>query len=71
MKALLRFDLDDPDDERQHRYALAGRDALIALEAIDQHLRGRLKHGEPGDEARRELEEIRSAIPHELVELLY
>jgi hypothetical protein len=34
MKALLRFDLDDPDDERQHRYALAGRDALIALEVI-------------------------------------
>jgi hypothetical protein len=69
MKALLRFDLDDPDDAREHRYALAGRDALIALEQIDQHCRGRLKHGEPTD-ARRELEEIRSTIPYELLHLL-
>jgi len=67
--ATLRFDLSDPDDEQAHRWALAGRDALIALEAIDQHCRGRLKHGEPTD-ARRELEEIRSAIPYELVNLL-
>jgi hypothetical protein len=71
MKALLRFDLDDPDDERQHRYALAGRDALIALEAIEQHCRGRLKHGQPGDEARRELEAVRAMVPHELVNLLH
>jgi len=71
MRATLRFDLDDPDDERQHRYALAGRDALVALELIDQHCRGRLKHGELGDEARRELREIRSAIPCELVNLLH
>jgi hypothetical protein len=71
MRATLRFDLSDPDDSREHRYALAGRDALLALEQIDQHLRGRLKHGEPGDEARRELEEIRSTIPHELVNLLH
>ncbi len=67
--ATLRFDLSDPDDEQAHRWALAGRDALIALEAIDQHCRGRLKHGEPTD-ARRELEEIRSTIPYELVNLL-
>ena len=68
--ATLRFDLIDPDDEQAHRWALAGRDALIALEAIDQHCRGRLKHGEIGDEARRELEEIRSTIPYELLNLL-
>jgi hypothetical protein len=69
MRAILRFDLSDPDDAREHRYALAGRDALIALEQIDQHCRGRLKHGEPTD-ARRELEEIRSTIPYELLNLL-
>jgi hypothetical protein len=40
MRATLRFDLSDPDDERLHRYALAGRDALVALEQIDQHIRG-------------------------------
>jgi hypothetical protein len=67
--AILKFDLADPDDEREHRYALAGRDALIALEQIDQHCRGRLKHGEPTD-ARKELEEVRIAIPYELLNLL-
>jgi hypothetical protein len=69
MIATLRFDLSDEDDAREHRYALAGREALIALEQIDQHCRGRLKHGEPTD-ARKELEEIRSTIPYELVNLL-
>jgi hypothetical protein len=69
MIATLRFDLSDEDDAREHRYALAGREALLALEAIEQHLRGRLKHGEPTD-ARRELEEIRSTIPCELLNLL-
>jgi hypothetical protein len=71
MKATLRFDLDDPDDERQHRYALAGRDALIAMERIGEHCRQRIKYGEPADEARRELEEIRAMIPYELVNLLH
>jgi len=70
MQAILRFDLGDPDDERLHRYALAGRDALIALESIQQAIRGRLKYAEIGDEATRELEAIRELIPHELVELL-
>jgi len=71
MRATLRFDLDDPDDSREHRYALAGRDALVALEAIEQHLRGRLKHGEPSDPGRIVLTEIQAMIPYELVNLLH
>jgi hypothetical protein len=70
MRATLRFDLSDPDDERQHRYALAGRDALIALEAIDQWARGRLKHGQPSTEATHDLEAVRAMVPHDLVNLL-
>jgi hypothetical protein len=70
MQAILRFDLSDPDDAREHRYALAGRDALIALESIEQAIRGRLKYAEIGDEAQKELEAVRELIPHELVELL-
>jgi hypothetical protein len=69
MIATLRFDLSDEDDAREHRYALAGREALIALEAIEQHIRGRLKHGEPVD-ARAELEEIMGFFPYELTSLL-
>ena len=68
--ALLRFDLSDPDDERQYRYALAGRDALIALERIEQAIRSRLKHGDPSDTERVALEEVRAMIPHELTSLL-
>jgi len=70
MRATLRFDLSDPDDAREHRYALAGRDALIALEAIEQHIRGRLKYGDPSDLERIVLKEIQAMIPHELVNLL-
>ena len=68
--AILRYDLSDADDEREHRYAMAGREALIALETIREAIRQRLKYGEIGAEARRELEAIRESLPHELIELL-
>jgi hypothetical protein len=71
MIATLRFDMSDPDDEREHRYALAGRDALIALEQIDQWARGRLKHGQPSAEAKHDLEAVRAMVPHDLVNLLH
>jgi hypothetical protein len=71
MIATLRFDLSDPDDEREHRYALAGRDALIALEQIDQWARGRLKHGQPSAEATHDLQAVRAMVPHELTGLLH
>jgi hypothetical protein len=71
MIAVLKFDLSDPDDAREHRYALAGRDALLALEEIDQWARGRLKHGQPSTEATHDLEAVRAMVPHELTGLLH
>jgi hypothetical protein len=68
--ATLTFDLSDPDDERAHRYALAGRDALIALERIKEDTRSQIKYGEPSPETQAALERVRDLIPHELVELL-
>ena len=68
--ALLKFDLSDPDDEREHRYALAGREALLALEEIANRCRAILKHGEPSPETARILEEIRTLVPYELTSLL-
>lgn len=68
--ATLTYDLSDPDDERLHRYALAGRDALLALEEIDNRIRSALKHGEPTPETQAILEEIRALIPYELTSLL-
>ncbi len=71
MIAILKFNLSDPDDERAHRYALAGRDALIALEQIDEHCRGRLKHGTPSVDATHDLQAVRAMVPHELTSLLH
>ena len=71
MIAVLKFDLSDPDDAREHRYALAGRDALLALEEIDEHCRGRLKHGTPSVEATHDLQAVRAMVPHELTGLLH
>lgn len=68
--ATLQFDLSNPDDACEHRYALAGRDALLALEEIEQHCRSRLKYGEPKN-AVAELEAVRAMIPHELTSLLH
>lgn len=71
MQAILKFNLSDPDDERAHRYALAGRDALIALEQIDEHCRGRIKHGQPTTDEVHALEYVRAMIPHDIVNLLH
>jgi hypothetical protein len=68
--AILKFDLADPDDEREHRYALAGREALIALELVENRCRAILKHGDPSEETQRVVEEIRALVPHELTSLL-
>jgi hypothetical protein len=68
--ALLKFDLSDPDDAREHRYALAGREALIALELIESRCRSIIKHGEPSPETAKILEEIRAIIPYELTSLM-
>ena len=68
MKATLEFTL--PDEESEFGHALAGRDALIALENVDNWARGILKHGDPTSEVRRTLEQLRDMVPHELVEKL-
>ena len=59
-----------PDEQMDHKAALAGVDALIALEKSDQRLRSILKHGEPSEETERLAEELRAMIPAELLEIL-
>jgi len=66
--ATLRYQL--PDEQMDHRAALAGVDALVALERIDQRLRAILKHGEPSEETAKLADEVRQMIPHELLEIL-
>lgn len=59
-----------PEESMEHRAALAGTDALIALERIAEHCRQLLKHGDFSDECVRELEAVRALIPYELLEIL-
>jgi hypothetical protein len=69
LKATLTFTL--PDDEAEFDYALAGRDALIALQRINNWARELVKYGEITDDVRTVLEQLRrDKIPHELVEKL-
>ena len=70
-KAKLIFDLGDPDDAQEHRYALAGRDALLALEAIESWAMGQIKHCDHSEETERVIQHLRDhLIPRDLTELL-
>lgn len=42
MKATLEFNL--PEEEPEHRYALAGIDALILISDLEAEIRSKLKH---------------------------
>jgi len=66
--ATLTFNL--PDEQGDFAAAINGRKAFLALWEIDQRCRSLLKHGEPGDEARRLAEEIRQLIRDECAEAL-
>jgi len=57
---ILRFRL--PEEQPEFDAAMQGRDAKAAIWAVDQHCRSILKHGEPSEETRRHLEEIREML---------
>jgi len=57
---ILRFRL--PDERPELNAAMQGADAKAVIWAVDQHCRGILKHGEPSEETRRHLEEIRDML---------
>ena len=62
----LRYTL--PDEQAEYDAARQGSEAKSVLWDIDQRLRSLLKHGEPGKEAARLAEEIRSMISFSLLE---
>ena len=59
-----------PEESMEHCAALAGRDALIALERIAEHCRQRIKYGTPTADEVHALEAVRAIIPAELLEIL-
>lgn len=60
MEAILKFSL--PEEESEHRLALAGSSAHDVLWRFDQHLRNRIKHEELPEKVMEELEELRNLL---------
>lgn len=48
MKAMLKFDLDEPADIDNHTMAVTGKQAYGALWKLDQELRGMIKYNGKG-----------------------
>lgn len=57
---ILRFRL--PDEQPELNAAMQGADAKAVIWAVDQHCRSILKHGEPSEETRQQLEQIREML---------
>lgn len=45
-KAILEFDLNEPDDREAHKRAVKSLDLVLALWDIDQYLRSQIKYGD-------------------------
>ena len=50
MEAILKFNLDDPDDKLNHRKAIDGEKAHLVIWEINQWLRKKLKYEQISDE---------------------
>lgn len=47
-KAILEFDLNEPDDREEHKRMLKSLDIMLVLWDYDNYLRGQLKYNEDG-----------------------
>lgn len=48
MKAILEFNLDEPDDKEAHMRAVKSLNIMLALWEYEKYLRGQLKYNEEG-----------------------
>lgn len=62
MKGTFEFDLNDPDDVREHRLHTKAKDLAIAVWDYDQYLRGRLKYEELSELEYKSLDEARTKL---------
>ena len=73
MKAILEFDLNDPDDRRQHRMAVEASDMSIFMWEVEQQIfRPARKHGYPASAAGNRLNELleTNGATYEIIGLL-
>lgn len=64
-KAILEFDLNEPDDREAHKRAVKSLDLVLALWDMDQYLRSQIKYGdeiELTDEQFTTLDEIKEKL---------
>lgn len=64
-KAILEFDLNEPDDKEAHKRAVKSLDMALALWDMDQYLRSQIKYSdeyELTDEQYKTLEETRDKL---------
>ena len=60
-KAILEFNLDEPEDVQAHKRAAKALDMMLAFWEIDQHLRAQVKYNDNlTDEAYEALSEVRT-----------
>ena len=59
MKAILEFDLNEPDDREAHLRAILSLDMAIAIWDMQQEFRSRLKHGQLSEEEYKVTEDLR------------
>jgi hypothetical protein len=64
MKAILEFDLDNPDDKMSHLRCIKATEMMITLWEIDQHLRSLTKYASDttSDETYDELVKVRERL---------
>lgn len=69
MTLTLEFERDVPDDRTELLLTANARALAIALHTTDEHLRSRIKYGNLGEEATRELQAVRDQLREELGDL--
>jgi hypothetical protein len=69
MKAVLEFNLDDPEDQMSHLRCVKAREMMITLWEIDQHLRSITKYApdSTSQETYDELVKVREML-HEIMD---
>jgi hypothetical protein len=68
MKAILEFDLNEPDDREDHKRAVKVNGLYVAIWEFDQYLRTQIKYTEQTQEVYDKLDEVRETLHNKLAE---
>lgn len=66
MKAILEFDMSQPEDRGEHKRACSATSMYVAVLGFSDYLRNKLKYGDLPDEVYKALVDARSQLFEEL-----